>query len=160
MEKSKPKNLPKAKFFLVFLFSLCLILISSFFFNKKDKIPEEIKIDINGYNYYLETAVTSIDKQIGLSNRQSLCTNCGMLFVFPRQKKIPFWMKNTLVPLDIIWLDKKFKIVKIATVLETNSEKIYKNKSKAKYVIELNANEVFKRDLKIGDTIQLPDFNE
>lgn len=160
MEKSKPKNMPKVRIVLISLIVLFLILLLSFLFNKKNTFPKEIKINIKDYNYYLETASTSKERQIGLSNRQSLCTNCGMLFIFPRQKIHTFWMKDTHVPLDMIWLDKKFKIVKISTVLETNSEKRYANKNKAKYVIELNANEVFKRDLKVGDTIQLPDFND
>ena len=160
MGKSKPKNMSKAKIVLISSIVLCCFVLFSFFFNKKNRFPKEVKITIDNYNYYLETAQTPTERQIGLSNRQSLCLNCGMLFVFPRQKVHTFWMKDTFIPLDIIWLDKNFKVVKIATVLETNSEKLYANKDKAKYVIELNANEVFKRDLKIGDTIQLTDFNE
>lgn len=160
MGKSKSKNIPKARATLVFSIILSLIILFLFLFNIKKPFPKEVKVTIKDYNYYLEIAKTPKERQIGLSNRQSLCLNCGMLFIFPRQKVYTFWMKNTFIPLDMIWLNKDFKIVKIATVLETNSEKLYANKEKAKYVIELNANEVFKRDLKVGDTIQLPDFNE
>ncbi len=158
MGKSKPKNISKAKIVLISAITLCVVLLLSFFFNNKDTLPKEIKVNIKDYNYYLEIASTSQEKQIGLSNRESLCVNCGMLFIFPKQSIYTFWMKDTYIPLDIIWLDKDYKIVKIATVLETNSEKKYSNKVKAKYVIELNANEVFKRDLEIGDVIQLPDL--
>lgn len=158
MGKSKPKNISKAKIVLISAITLCVVLLLSFFFNNKDSLPKEIKVNIKDYNYYLEIASTSQEKQIGLSNRESLCVNCGMLFIFPKQSIYTFWMKDTYIPLDIIWLDKDYKIVKIATVLETNSEKKYSNKVKAKYVIELNANEVFKRDLEIGDVIQLPDL--
>lgn len=159
MGKSKSKNISKNRIFLISSIILILIVLLFFLFNKKT--VNEVKVSINDYNYYLEVASTSKQKEIGLSNRQTLCLNCGMLFVFPRQKKnITFWMKDTYIPLDMIWLDKNFKVVKIATVLETNSQKLYTCKEKAKYVIELNANEVFKRDLKIGDTIRLPDFNE
>ena len=159
MGKSKPKNISKNKIILISLITLTLVFSSLFLFRKKTL--KEIKVTINNSDYYLEIAKTSKQKAIGLSNRQTLCLNCGMLFVFPRQKKnITFWMKDTYIPLDMIWLDKNFKVVKIATVLETNSQKLYSSQNKAKYVIELNANEVFKRDLKIGDTIQLPDFNE
>lgn len=160
MEKSKSKNLPKTKTILIFVTISFVVFLISFFANKRNSLPKEVKAVINDYNYYLEVAKTSKQREIGLSNRQSLCSNCGMLFVFPRQKIHTFWMKDTFIPLDMIWLDKNFKVVKIATILETNSEKLYANKNKAKYVIELNANEVFKRDLKIGDTIQFPDFNE
>ena len=160
MGKSKRKNLSRSKFILNALFLLFFILLFSFLLDKKNTFTKEVKITIKDYNYYLETASTDKKREIGLSNRQSLCSNCGMIFVFKREGIYPFWMKNTFIPLDMIWLNKKNKVVKIATVLETNSEKKYANKIKAKYVIELNANEVFKRDLKIGDVIQLPDFNE
>jgi len=158
MGKSRPKNLSKNKFILVFSIVTFIVLLFSILFNKKSNIPKEVKININDYKYYLETASTKEARRIGLSKRQNLCINCGMLFIFEKEAIAPFWMKDTLVPLDIIWIDKNFKVVKIVTALETNSQKTYT--AKAKYAIELNANEVFKRNLKVGDTIQLPDFNE
>lgn len=156
MEKSKSKNMPKTRIVLVSFIALFLIVLFSFIFNQKKNIPKEVVININDYNYYLETAFTKKEQSIGLSNRQNLCINCGMLFIFPKEDVHSFWMKDTLIPLDIIWLNKKNEIVKISTALDTNSEKTYTNTTKAKYVIELNANEVFKRDLKVGDIIQLP----
>lgn len=156
MEKSKPKNMPKVKVVLVSFIALFLIVLFSFIFSQKKNIPKEVVVNIDDYNYYLETASTKKSRSIGLSNRQNLCINCGMLFIFPKENIYSFWMKDTFIPLDIIWLNKKNEIVKISTALETNSEKNYTNTVKAKYVIELNANEVFKRDLKVGDIIQLP----
>jgi len=64
-------------------------------------------------------------------------------------------MKDTKIPLDIIWLNSKFEVVKIITATETDSLKSFTNDQPALYVIELNANEVFKLDLKVGDIIQL-----
>jgi uncharacterized protein len=155
MGKSNQKNWSKNK--VILIFSLIIILITFFLF-RKDKTLNQVKININNQNYFLEVASTPKQREIGLSNRQSICANCGMLFIFPREDDHSFWMKDTYIPLDVIWLDKKHKVVKIATLLETNSQKAYI--AKAKYVIELNANEVFKHDLKVGDTVQLPDFNE
>lgn len=157
MGKSKPKNISKNKITLILLIAIIFFIVISFLF-KKPKFPREIKLNINNQNYYLEVAATAKQREIGLSNRDSICTNCGMLFVFPREGNRSFWMKDTFVPLDMIWLDKNFKIVKTITALETNSQRRYT--AKAKYVIELNANETFKHDLKVGDTIQLPDFND
>jgi hypothetical protein len=79
-----------------------------------------------------------------------------MIFIFNKDVTLPFWMKDTLIPLDMIWLDKSGKIVDIQTIIETNSTKIYQNQSPAKYVLELNANDSQKINLKIGDIIQLP----
>lgn len=157
MGKSKSINLSKSKIILIFS-AIFLFFLFLFFTLKKTEYPKEIKVNINNQNYYLEIASTPKQQAIGLSNRNSICTNCGMLFIFSHQGDQSFWMKNTLIPLDIIWLDKKFKIVKIVTALNTNSQKSYT--AKAKYVIEVNANEAFKHNLKIGDTIQLPMFND
>lgn len=116
-----------------------------------------IKIKIANTNYNIELAKTTAQKIKGLSGRTELCKNCGMLFIFGFEGNLPFWMKDTLVPLDLIWLDKNGKVVDIKTITETNSTKTYQNQSPAQYVIELNANDCQKIGLKIGDVIKLPD---
>lgn len=119
--------------------------------------PNIITLKIKDQNYQIELAKTTAQQRIGLSNRTSLCPNCGMLFTFGFETQLPFWMKNTLIPLDMIWLDKTGKIVDIKNATETNSQKIYQNKSPAKYVLELNLNDSQKLGLQIGDIISLPD---
>jgi uncharacterized membrane protein (UPF0127 family) len=80
-----------------------------------------------------------------------------MLFVFGFEMDLPFCMRDTLIPLDMIWLDKTGKIVEIKNVTETNnSNKLYRNQSPAQYVLELNLNDSQKLKLKIGDIIPLP----
>jgi len=118
-----------------------------------------VKIKINKTNYEIELAQTISQKSKGLSGRETLCKNCGMLFIFGFETNLPFWMKDTLIPLDMIWLDKNGKIVDIQTANETNSTKIYQNKTPAQYVLELNINDSQKLDLKIGDIIKLPNIN-
>lgn len=149
-----PKNII---IILTFALIIIAILIWRFFFY----IPSSIKfvdIKINNTNYKIEIAKTLAQKAKGLSKRNSLCSNCGMLFIFDFEGELPFWMKDTLIPLDIIWLDKNGKIVSNKTVMEINSQKIYKNQSPAQYVLELNANDYQNLNLKIGDVIQLPDI--
>jgi len=114
-----------------------------------------VKIKIKNFDYKIELAKTTAQKSKGLSGRETLCKNCGMLFIFAFETNLPFWMKDTLIPLDMIWLDKSGKIVDIQTIIETNSTKIYQNQNPAKYVLELNANDSQKINLKIGDIIQL-----
>ena len=118
-----------------------------------------VKIKISNTNYNIELAKTTAQKTKGLSGRETLCKNCGMLFSFGFETNLPFWMKNTLIPLDMIWLDKNGKIVDIQTVTETNSTKIYQNQIPAQYVLELNANDSQKINLKIGDVIDLSKIN-
>lgn len=115
-----------------------------------------VKIKIGNIDYKIELAKTTAQRSKGLSSRKTLCKDCGMLFIFGFETNLPFWMKDTLIPLDMIWLDKNGKIVDIQTITEINSTKIYQNQSPAKYVLELNANDSQKINLKIGDIIQLP----
>jgi uncharacterized membrane protein (UPF0127 family) len=119
-----------------------------------------INIKIANIDYKIELAKTISQKTKGLSGRETLCKNCGMLFIFGYETELPFWMKDTLIPLDMIWLNKDGKIVDIKTATETNSTKIYQNQTKAQYVLELNANDSQKLNLKIGDIIDISKIND
>lgn len=119
-----------------------------------------IKIKIADTSYNIELAKTIAQKTKGLSKRNTLCKNCGMLFTFGFETNLPFWMKDTLIPLDMIWLDQNGKIVDIQTANEINSSKIYQNQTPAQYVLELNANDSQKIGLKIGDKIDLSKIND
>ena len=121
---------------------------------------DSIKIKIANINYNIELAKTIAQKTKGLSGRDTLCKNCGMFFTFGFETNLPFWMKNTLIPLDMIWLDKNGKVVDIQTATETNSTKIYQNQTPAQYVLELNADDSKKIGLKIGDIIDLSKIND
>ena len=135
---------------------LAIFLIAVFvYFFKRPIYPKDIGIIINGNDYFLEIAQNNKQRKIGLSKRNEICSNCGMLFVFDKEEKHSFWMKDTYVPLDMIWFNSDNQIVKIITSAAPNSETIYQNENPAKYVIELNANESLKLGLKIGDTIPL-----
>jgi hypothetical protein len=146
-----PKNII---LILIFLLIITAVLIWRLFFFVPS--PNFVNIKIADTNYKIELAKTSAQKIKGLSKRNTLCSNCGMLFIFGFETELPFWMKDTLIPLDMIWLDKNGKIVDIKTTDKTNSKKIYQNQSPAQYVLELNANDYQKLNLKIGDIIQLP----
>ena len=162
MVHSRKKNTRKTLIITSLITALIIIfiLIGVLLIQKNKSIPQKsIGIQINNNNYYyLEVAKTNQQKKVGLSNRNEICSNCGMLFVFNKEGQYPFWMKDTYIPLDIIWLNKEYKIVKIITAINTNSDDTYTNTDPAKYVIELPANEVFKQDLKVGDTIQIPEI--
>lgn len=161
MANNKKKNLSK-NIIIGVIAAILILIITLIVLNRPQKKlwSKNLGLTINNQGYYLEVAQDTLQRSKGLSGRDELCSNCGMLFVFENEGIYPFWMKDTHIPLDIIWIDSDDKIVKIATVLETNSEKNYSNEQPAKYAIELNANEVFKLDLKIGDTIPISSLNE
>lgn len=106
----------------------------------------------------LEVVATSGERARGLMYRESLNPDAGMLFVFPQEAKHAFWMKNTRIPLDIIWLKKDGTVVDVAeNVLPCKSDpcRNYIPKEKAEYVIEVNANQSKKRGAVEGATIIL-----
>jgi hypothetical protein len=132
---------------------LILILASSLFFIFKNKNPEKtIEIKLGDKTFNLEIAQTISQRTKGLSDRESLCQNCGMIFIYQKEGIYPFWMKNTRIPLDIIWLDKNGKIVDIK-IGQPESLSILSNSTPAQYIVETNPNAT---GLSVDDIIKLP----
>ena len=119
------------------------------------------KIDVSVYNknitFNVEVAKTIEERRIGLMYRKKLLSNEGMLFIFPHEKIIQLWMKNTYIPLDVIFISKNKVIVDMKKSMEKLSETIIESKVKSKYALEFNAGLVNKLDIKIGDKVL---FNE
>jgi len=81
----------------------------------------------------------------------------GMVFVYPEAGMHPFWMKNTLVPLDIIWMDDAFAVLHIETAPPCKADPCpsYGTPRMSRYTIELKAGAASREGLKVGDTIQV-----
>lgn len=127
-------------------FLLCLILTSC--------SPSQ-KACVNKTCFKIDVVNTFEERQLGLMHREYLDENKGMLFVFEKEDKYYFWMKNTLIPLDIIWLDNNKKIIfinKDTPPCKTEMCPSYGPNQTTKYVIEINAGLTEKYDIKEGDT--------
>jgi uncharacterized membrane protein (UPF0127 family) len=123
------------------------------------KINEGKTAVINNHTYNLLIANDDKSRQIGLSNRKSLDKNTGMLFVFPTKGIYSFWMKNTQIPLDMIFIndDKIVYIVKNAPPQagKDGNLPIYTPKNEANYVLEVNGGQADKYKFKTGDKVTL-----
>ena len=108
-----------------------------------------------------EFARTPEELQKGLMNRPSLPKNSGLLFIFPDETNKSFWMKNTLIPLDVIFISSKGRINEMTTLnpcQETEICQSYNSKTPAQYVLEINAGSVGKWKIIEGDILELPKF--
>ncbi|MFH1868620.1 MAG: DUF192 domain-containing protein [Candidatus Omnitrophota bacterium] len=108
-------------------------------------------------SFVVEVARTGEQQEKGLMFRRSLPSNAGMLFIFKDEGLKPFHMKNTYIPLDIIWMDKNKRVVAIKRdaepVKDGYAERICPKKG-AMYVLELNAGMAEKTGLKEGDILR------
>ena len=97
-------------------------------------------VEINGEKIFVEVAKTMEKRLQGLANRDELCENCGMIFVFEKEWFHSFWMKNTKIPLDIIFINSDLEVVDILQAEPCQEErcKSYIPKEKALYVLEVN----------------------
>ena len=101
----------------------------------------------------VEFAETNYERETGLMHRTSMKENQAMLFIFPAEFPREFYMKNTLIPLDIIYLDSNKKIVSLQENAKPLDETGLPSEIPAMYVLEVNAGLAQKWSLEIGDMI-------
>lgn len=91
--------------------------------------------------FEVEIADTNSERMVGLMDREYLKNETGMLFIFENEDIYPFWMKNTLIPLDIIWINSNLEVVHIERSVPCVTDEciIYTPSEKAIYVLEINA---------------------
>ncbi|WP_406684764.1 DUF192 domain-containing protein [Seonamhaeicola sp. MEBiC1930] len=101
----------------------------------------------------IEIADTDFDIQTGLMYRNSMKTNQGMLFVFNDETKRFFYMKNTKIPLDLIFINANKRIVSFQKNAKPFDESSLPSGVPAKYVLEINAGLIDTWNLSVGDSI-------
>jgi uncharacterized protein len=151
-----------------FITALGLFMKGQLNFNFLQKIKpatkqEQKMVVINSKNIAVEIAKTSEERSKGLSGKKSLDAESGMLFVFEKNETSPaFWMKDMLIPLDIIWIESG-KIIRIdknvqmpAAKTPDSKLKIYTAGVSVDYVLEVNANYCDTNSIKVGDAVTLP----
>ena len=137
------------------LFAVALLLTAC---SKKDnKLSELVFMTSDGpVTYQVETAVTKDEMSRGLMERKSLAENSGMLFALQGQQEIAMWMQDTYIPLDMVFVNQDGKIVWIYQNAEPMSTRLIRPQTTEPLsaVIEINAGDVEKNGIKVGDTVQ------
>lgn len=142
----------KSFFFVVgMFFSSILLFPSSLFAQSPIK-----QVCANDQCFNVEIADTAIKRAHGLQGRKELADDEGMLFIFEAPDIYNFWMKDTLISLDMIWIDENKKIVDIKThvppcVAEPCA--MYGPSGKASFVLEIKAGQAEVRGIKAGDEL-------
>jgi len=101
----------------------------------------------------IQIADNDFDRELGLMFRKSMTEDQGMLFIFPADTIQNFWMRNTFIPLDMIYINSKNEIVTIRHATKTLSDQTYSSTAPAMYVIEVNLDFTDKYKIKVGDKI-------
>ena len=137
------------------LSALLMVLLTGYLFIIQ---KETAQVCLGNNCFTVQIADNFITREIGLMFRKTLDQDEGMLFLFPKEDIYAFWMKNTLIPLDIIWVNGNKEIV----FVNKNSQPCPKGycspitpDTKARYVLEIKAGEIDKSGLKIGDKIEI-----
>jgi uncharacterized membrane protein (UPF0127 family) len=112
---------------------------------------------IEGKCVHVQLAITEAEKQRGLMGVTSLSDTKGMLFVWDEEGQYPFWMKDTLIPLDMIWIDAQNKVVDFTTMqpCEADPCPVYSPSANAQYVLETRAGLMEEWGITRGSEAQL-----
>jgi uncharacterized membrane protein (UPF0127 family) len=111
----------------------------------------------NGKSVTAELAVSDEERGRGLMFREKILPDQGMLFVFEVEDRHSFWMKNTLIPLDMLWLDSGKRVIHIEADVPPCKEDpcpSYGPRTPARYVLELKAGGAAANGIKVNDQLQ------
>ena len=162
------------------LIFVILVLVSGFYINSKlQKDPKKIipldqlktsfndgKICFNDDNancFDIAVEKTPEERKIGLMNNAGISDDQGMLFIFDNEDLYGMWMKNTLIPLDLMWINHDGTVVFIAHDFQPCNEDFcptITNDIKAQYVLEINAGLMTKHGIKPGSTARISLINK
>jgi len=121
-------------------------------------MAREPSVVLKGQRFAVELAETQEKQALGLMFRDRLPDDRGMLFIFPSEGLRRFWMKNTRIPLDIMYFGADLKLVSVAENVQpcrTPRCPSYPSEGPARYVLELNAGKAEELGLQPGDPLEL-----
>lgn len=111
-----------------------------------------VQLEMDGHKVWVEVANHMATRTTGLMFRRQMDPDNGMLFVFPDIDQRYFWMKNTLIPLSIAFIDEKGTILNILE-MPPETEQTFPSKGPAKFALEMNAGWFTKAGVKEGEKV-------
>ena len=144
----------KSKYVLIVVL---VFLMGIFYFFNSVELYDRREVCFSSNCVEIKIADSPSERERGLMFVSSLDEDDGMLFVFEESGEHGFWMKNTLIPLDIIWVNENFEVVDIKTAEPCEEEpcEVYIPIEKAKYVLEVNSDWVEKNGVKVGNFVEI-----
>ncbi len=147
-----------SRYFHVELLMVVLAGAGAVFFYKTSPLvsPVAQTAEFGEVSLRIEYAVTEAERERGLSGRENIPDDYGMLFIFPRDDYYGFWMKDTLVPLDIFWLDHRGYVVSFTPNAATSTyPNVFYPSAPARYVLETAAGFAFSHSIATGTPLLL-----
>ena len=120
--------------------------------------PLQIVAGGGTHDFKVEVAADDASRERGLMNRRFMPADHGMLFEFPQNAPVSFWMKNTYIPLDMIFLSPAGVVTHIAAEAEPLSERVIPSGPPCLAVLEVNGGVAASIGLKVGDSVRHPFF--
>ncbi len=114
-----------------------------------------VSMKIGQETFVLEVADTPKLRETGLMHRKSMAADHGMLFVFEHRQFLRFWMRSTLIPLDILYVDASGRVATIRQMKPLDETGVESTEA-VLYAIELNEGAAARAGVKEGDVLQLP----
>lgn len=139
---------------------ILILLVGVAFARDLDKLFSKTDFKLGSNKFTAYVADDEAKRERGLMFVENMAENVGMLFIFEEQRPLGFWMKNTLIPLQIGFLDRKGKVVDIQEMTPAKSSMArevptYHSKADAQFALEMNTGWFTRHKVKIGDTLRL-----
>ncbi|MEX1061240.1 MAG: DUF192 domain-containing protein [Methyloceanibacter sp.] len=115
-----------------------------------------LKTETGDHSFNIEVATTDADRALGLMFRRSLPDNAGMLFLYDPPQPAAMWMRNTLIPLDMVFISPDGRVHRIESNTEPFSTSLIPSEGTVAGVLELKAGQADKIGLKRGDQVVYP----
>ncbi|MCX7985233.1 MAG: DUF192 domain-containing protein [Bacteroidetes bacterium] len=167
MKKQKPKLFRyKTLVLLLFIISAVALILSLYKYKQSEKVVVHVPYfqkqgEVTFYTSEnkplvtidVEIADTDEKRELGLMGRPTLGEKEGMLFIFEREHLASFWMKNTMIPLDMVFINAQGVIVTIHENTTPFSEQSYTATAPTQYVVEVNAGFTSRHSIRVGDKV-------